>query len=134
MAAEKISARTKEKPTPVEVEYDFGEPTLEGLVAKFGKEVVFSRAKSALVIDLQALVRREIEGKEYTYDKLKAKVKDWKPSVVSGVRRSAGERLDETVSKMNPEQQAELLKKLQAQIAAAKQGAKAGAGASAAAR
>lgn len=124
MAAEKVSAKTKEKPTPVTVEYDFGEPTLKGLVAKFGEEVVMSRAKSALVIDLQALMRREIEGKEYSLEKLKKKVAEWKPSVVSGVRRSAGEKLEDTITKMSPDAQAELLKKLQAQVAASKSGAK----------
>lgn len=116
MAVEKVSAKTKNKPTPVEVDYDFGDGSLEGLVSKFGKEVVFSRAKSALVIDLQALMRREIEGKDYSLEKLKKKVAEWKPSVISGVRRSASERLEDTVSKMTPEQQAELLKKLQAQM------------------
>ena len=122
MALEKVAAKTKEHPTPVEVEYDFGDDTLEGLVSKFGKDVVKSRAKSALVIDLQALMRREIEGKDFSLDGLKKKVAEWKPSVISGVRRSASEKLEDTVSNLTPEQQADLLAKLQAQLAANKGG------------
>lgn len=120
MAAEKVSAKTKEKPNPITVEYDFGDGSLKGLVEKFGEDVVFSRAKSALVIDLQALMRREIEGKEFTEAKLKEKVAKWKPSVVSGVRRSASERVEDTVSKMSVEEQTKLLAELQKKVAAAK--------------
>lgn len=115
MSAIKVQAKTKEHPEPIEVEYDFGDGTLKGLVSKFGEEVVYSRAMSALVIDLQALMRRHRESKEYSFDKLKTAVKDWKPTVVTAVRRSAAEKLEDTVAKMTPEQRAELLKKLMAQ-------------------
>ena len=116
-----VQARTKEKPTPVKVKYDFGDngsdnPTLKGLVARFGEEVVASRAHSALVIDLQALMRRHIESKEFSLEKLQKAVAEWKPSVISTVRRSAAERVEDTVSRMTDEERAELLKKLTAQV------------------
>lgn len=118
MAMTKVQAKTKEKPTPVEVEFDFGDGSLKGLVSKFGEDVVYSRAMSALVIDLQALMRRHIESKEYSLDKLKKAVAEWKPTVVTAIRRTAAERIEDTVAKMTPEQRAELLKKLQSGAAA----------------
>lgn len=112
MSLTKVQAKTKDHPEPIEVEYDFGDGSLKGLVEKFGEEVVLSRAMSALVIDLQALMRRHRESKDFSMDKLKEAVKNWKPTVVTAVRRSATERLEETITKLTPEQRAELLKKL----------------------
>jgi hypothetical protein len=120
MAVTKIQAKTKEKPTPVEAEYDFGDGTLKGLVEKFGEDVIYSRAMSALVIDVQALMRRQIEAKDYSLDKLRKAVAEWKPTVSNGVRRSATEKIEDTVAKMSDEQRAELLARLQKQIAAGK--------------
>lgn len=116
-----VSARTKEKPTPVKVNFDFGDkgsdsPSLKGLVDKFGEEVVASRAHSALVIDLQALMRRHIESKEFSQEKLNKAVAEWKPSVITTVRRTAAERVEDTVSRMTDAERAELLKKLTAQV------------------
>lgn len=121
MALEKISARTKDRPTPVEVEYDFGDGSLKGLVARFGEDVVASRAKSALVIDLQALVRRHLDAKEFKGSpedvaKIKKAAAEWKPTVSNGVRRSAAEKIEDSVAKMSPEEQKALLAKLTAQV------------------
>jgi len=118
-----VAARTKEKPTPVKVTFDFGDggsdsPSLKGLVAKFGEEVIASRAHSALVIDLQALMRRHIESKDFSQEKLNKAVSEWKPSVITTIRRTAAERVEDTVSRMTDSERAELLKKLTAQVKA----------------
>lgn len=111
----KVSAKTKEHPTPIEVEYDFAEGKgLKGLVDKFGEEVVYSRALSSLVIDLQALIRRHREKKDFDPKKLAEAVKAWKPTTVTTQRKPMVERLKDDVTKLTPEQRAELLKALQA--------------------
>ena len=111
----KVSAKTKEHPQPIEVEYDFAEGKgLKGLVEKFGEEVVYSRALSSLVIDLQALIRRHREKKDYDHKKLLEAVKAWKPTTVTTQRKPMVERLKEDVTKLSPEQRAELLKTLTA--------------------
>lgn len=135
MAKEKVTARTQDKPTPVEVEYDFGDDNLKGLVTRFGEDVVYSRAKSALVIDLQALMRRHIDSKDFKgtpedLAKLRKAAAEWKPTVSNGVRRSAAEKIEDSVAKMSPEEQKALLAKLTSQVAASKpSGGKAPAGA-----
>lgn len=110
----KVSAKTKDIPQAVEVEYDFAEGQgLKGLVSKFGEEVVYSRALSSLVIDLQALIRRHRSKKDYDHKKLLEAVKSWKPTTVTTQRKPMVERLKEDVTKLSPEARAELLKVLQ---------------------
>lgn len=110
----KVSAKTKEHPQPIEVDYDFAEGKgLKGLVEKFGEEVVYSRALSSLVIDLQALIRRHREKKDFDKAKLLDAVKNWKPTTVTTQRKPMVERLKEDATKLTPEQRAELLKVLQ---------------------
>lgn len=116
MALEKIVARTKEKPNPVEAEYDFGDGTLKGLASKFGEDVIASRAKAALVIDIQALMRRHIESKDFDPAKMRKAVAEFKPTVSNGVRRSASERIEDSLSKMSPDEQKALLARLQEQV------------------
>ena len=55
MAEEQVSAKITDG-DPVQVQYDFG-TDLDEAVELFGAEVVFSRYKSAAVIDLQAYMR-----------------------------------------------------------------------------
>lgn len=110
----KVSAKTKDHPEPIEVDYDFAEGKgLKGLVEKFGEEVVYSRALSSLVIDLQALIRRHREKKDFDKSKLLEAVKAWKPTTVTTQRKPMVERLKDDVTKLSPEQRAELLKALQ---------------------
>lgn len=59
--------------------YDFGDD-LDQMVAKFGKEVVFSNAKGSFVITAQAAMRRGIDGSK-TDEEIAGIVAGWKPGV-----------------------------------------------------
>lgn len=106
-----ISAKTKEHPESVSVEYDLPE-TVEGLVEKFGAEAVAAAAKDSLVISIQALLRRNIEK---SADELQTLANEWKPGVRSpAVQKSAFEKAAQQVGKMSEEERQELLRRLQA--------------------
>lgn len=102
----------------VTVEYEFGE-TLEEMVELFGEDVVANRAKAAMVIDLQAGIRRHMvdqtdkDGNVTTPaksdDEIQAWAASWKPGVKRVARKSAKEKLQELLSGMTPEQRAALL-------------------------
>jgi hypothetical protein len=123
----KLSQATAEKfglsVTPVEVECDIP-ASLADKVTKFGEDVVNSSSEDALIITVQALMRRMMvpkvnkEGKVTapvaTPAEIQAAVDAWKPDVKTLVRQSASERAMAAVTKMTPEERAELLKKLQA--------------------
>lgn len=111
-----ISAKTKEHPEPVTVNYDMPE-TLAELVKKFGEQVVETAANAQLIISLQAYMRRLIEagkGKE----EIQKEVDNWSPGVRSVVRQTPFERAASSLDKLTPEERASLLAKLQ-QLAAA---------------
>jgi hypothetical protein len=103
----------------LEVEYDFG-ASLEEAKALFGEDVVFSNYKQAVVISLQAFVRRNLELKEdkrLPDDAIKAKVASWKPGVAS-VR--TGENIQDKALKafanMSPEAKAAFIQRLKASM------------------
>lgn len=106
-----ISAKTKEGKS-VTVNYDL--PTdLAGLVAKFGDAVVYSNAKGAFVIGLQALLRRNIDKPQA---EVQAAVDGYVPGVrgSSGPRKSTFEKLQESVTTLSDEEKKELIKRLRA--------------------
>lgn len=115
-----ISAKLKDDPTVVAVNYDLPE-TLDKLVEKFGEAVVASNAIDSLVISVQALVRRHmrpilnkdgsVKQKAKTPQEIQAIVSAWRPGIGS-VRRSPVEKIGDLVAQMTPEQKAELLKTL----------------------
>lgn len=107
----KVSAKTKSKPTPVEVEYDVPSD-LDGQVKKFGKEVVAAHSGGSIVISLQAFMRRHI-AKGSTPAQIQEAVKTWKPDVRSAVKQSAFEKAASSIDKLSPTERADLLKKLQ---------------------
>ena len=106
-----ISVKTKDNPEVRKVNFDM--PTdLEGLVAKFGAESVASAASGAYVISLQALCRRHIEKSDA---EIQALVDAWNPNErAPAVKQTAFERASGALSKLSPEEKAELLRKLQA--------------------
>lgn len=104
-----ISAKTKDHPESVNVNYDMPE-TVEGLVEKFGAEAVASAASDALTISIQALLRRHIEKPQ---DELQSLVDEWKPGVRSpAVQKTAFEKATGALSKLSDEERAELLRRL----------------------
>lgn len=112
-----ISARLKEWPESqpsVKVNYDLPED-LDGLVSKFGKDVVASKAVDSLVIDVQALVRRQLRAKDEkdrTPEAIQAKVNEYVPSAGGAVRRSPQEKIEDLASKLSPEEKKALIASL----------------------
>lgn len=109
-----VQARTKEKPTPVKVAYPLLDTkSTADLVKNFGEEVVFNAAKSAVVISLQAFIRRHIDKGTATPEIQKA-VSAWKPDVRSMVKMSAFEKATASVKSLSETERKALLAQLTA--------------------
>lgn len=106
-----VSAKTKDHPEEVKVEFELPE-TLEGLVEKFGSEVVTSNARGAIVIGLQSYLRRHIDKPQ---DELQSLATAWVPGTRSPTTpKSAFEKASGAISQLSAEERMELLRKLQA--------------------
>lgn len=106
----KVSAKTKAKPTPVEVEFTLP-ATLPELQKAYGDELVYNAAKGAIVISLQAFMRRHIE-KGSDQKTIQEAVKTWKPDTRTMVKMSAFEKVQSSLDKLTPEERKALLAKL----------------------
>jgi hypothetical protein len=106
----KVSAKTKDKPTPVSVEYEVPD-TVAALTAAFGEDVVASAAKGAIVISLQAFMRRHID-KGSDEATIQNEVKGWKPDSRTIIKQSAFERASGAIEKLTPEERKALIAKL----------------------
>lgn len=107
----KVSAKTKAKPTPVTVEVAIPDG-IDNLTKAYGPEVTGAAAKGAIVISLQAFMRRLIEkGKNQA--EIQAEAAKWKPDVRTIVRQSAYEKASSSLDKLTPQERASLLKRLQ---------------------
>ena len=110
----KVAAKTKEKPTPVEVNYaPLDAKNLAEATKAFGEDVVFKAAQGAIVISLQAFIRRHID-KGSDAATIQKEVAAWKPDVRSVVKQSAFEKATSVLDKLSPEERKQLLAKLQA--------------------
>lgn len=104
-----VSAKTKDHPQSVSVEMNIPEK-LADLVKVYGEDVVASNAKGAIVISAQAFLRRNIDKPQAELQKA---ADGWKPGVrAAGTRKSAFEKVTDSLSSLTPEQKAELLKQL----------------------
>ena len=99
---------------PVTVDYDLPED-LDGLVKKFGAEVIAANAAGAIVISLQSFLRRHIE-KGTKHEDIQKEVHAWKPDVRTTVKQNAFEKASSSLDKLSPEERKALLAKLQASI------------------
>lgn len=107
-----VSAKTKEKPTPVKVQYEVPEE-LPALVTYFGEKVVAAAARGSIVISLQAFIRRHID-KGSDQATIEKEVAGWKPDVRTIVKQSAFERASSSIEKLSAEERKALLEKLRA--------------------
>lgn len=108
MAEEQVSAKITDG-DPVQVQYDFG-TDLDEAVEKFGAEVVFSRYKSAAVIDLQAYMRGLIR-QEKNPDEIEEAAEAWAPGMRQPRGKSNQEKLSTLLDKMDPSVVQEMLEK-----------------------
>lgn len=106
------TVKTGEKAgSTVKVNYDFP-ADLAALTAKFGESVVFSNAKSAIIIGLQALLRRHIDKPQ---DELQKIVNAYVPSTrESGPRKTQFEKVQDALGSLSEEEKKELIRKLRA--------------------
>ena len=117
-----IKAKRKDDAKVITVNYNFP-GTVEELIAKFGKEVVYGKAMDSLVIDVQALVRRHMQDtldkdgkvtqKAKTQEEIQKLVSAWIPGV-GAVRRSPAEKIGSLIGQMTPEEKKALLEQLKA--------------------
>ena len=105
---------TKEKPAPIKVECKLLDVTnLEDAFKKWGNDVVLNAAKGAVVISLQAFIRRHID-KGTPAQGIQAEVDRWKPDVRSVVKATAFEKATSQLDKLSTQERSELIKRLQA--------------------
>jgi len=108
----KVSAKTKEKPTPVTVEVNIPD-SLTDLTQAYGDAVVAAAAKGAIVISLQAFLRRHIE-KGTALPELQKEAAAWRPDVRTVVKQTALEKASSSIKQLSPEERKALLAQLQA--------------------
>lgn len=92
--------------------YDFGD-TLDEAVEKFGADVVLSGFVSKSVITAQAAMRRLLES-GLSDEEIQEKMNSWRPGVAMERTVDPVAALMGKFGSMSPEEQAELLAKLQA--------------------
>jgi len=119
VALQDVSFKKKDQESVTTVQYDFGD-NLQDAISKFGEEVIWGRAKSALVIDLQAYGRRLLEKKADPENKeevdIPALMASWKPDTRTTVKQTAVEKATNAIAAMSDEEKAKLLASLQAQL------------------
>lgn len=106
-----VKATKKGEERVVSVEWDLPE-SLQGLIDKFGEDVVANAAASQLTIGLQAFIRRHFEK---TDEEIQQLVNEYVPGVRGPVvKKSPLEKATAALASMSPEERAQLLAKLQA--------------------
>lgn len=114
---ESYSATVSDQDREVSVKYDFGE-NLADAVEKFGEDVVFSRFKSAAIIDLQSLIRRHIKqldekgNPKFTDEQIQEAASNWAPGIKTVSRKSKAEKVQALFSQMSDEEREAILNQL----------------------
>lgn len=117
MTAVNVTARlgNEDDAPSATVSYDFGD-NLDEAVEKFGADVVYARFKNAATVDLQALIRRQLDTAPDAKPKTAAEIQDlasaWKPGVVSRKRKSTSEKFEELFGQLSEADKAAMLEKL----------------------
>lgn len=117
MSTTKVEAKLSTSDRVFSTEYNFGD-NVQDAIAKFGEDTVFTKFKQAAIIDLQAMIRRQLtpaeDGKVKTDEEIAAAIAEWEPGSKTVVRKSPLEKAKEQLSKMSDEEKAALLAQLQA--------------------
>ena len=113
MSQEVVARLGKEEDAPAAtVNYNFGD-NLDEAIGLFGDEAIFSRFRSASVVDLQALIRRHLSGeKPKSQDEIQALADEWKPGIGTRVKRSPKDKALDALAALTPEDRATLLESL----------------------
>lgn len=99
------------------VEYEMG-GDLDTAIELFGPEVVYKRFAAAVIIDIQAMIRRLLNrtGEDKSpnpasQEEIQGVLDAWKPGVQKA-RKSAAEKTEDLFSQLSEEDKAALLSKL----------------------
>lgn len=108
MSKQQVTAKLQDSPLSATAEYDFGDNLAEAREL-FGDEVVFSRAKASLVIDVQAYIRALLkQDPPKEAEEIAKLVSEWRPGV-----KARGKTLEEKIAhlfgQLSEEKKAELL-------------------------
>ena len=109
MALQEVNAQVakgERKGEVITINYDLPQ-TVDEALQRYGEEVVFSRFQSSLVIDIQSAMRTKIR-KGLNQDEIQAEMEKWEPQV-KAVGRTKEEKVRDLLSKLTPEERAELL-------------------------
>jgi len=105
----KIGAKLGKDGRTYEAEYNFGE-NLDGMVKLFGADVVYNKAKAAMIVDIQGAMRGAIKANKPARE-IADSIAKWKP----GVRKpgkSPVVKVQEHFAKLSPEERKALLREL----------------------
>lgn len=118
MSQIQIQAKRKDDAAPVTVSYDFADD-LNGLIQQVGESVVYTKAKQAIIIDAQAMIRRAItpdaKGVSKTQAEIQALMNGWKPDNRTTTKKSAADKAKEAIGQMSEEDRKALLKQLKSE-------------------
>lgn len=111
-----ITAKTSKTDRVASVQYDMPE-SVDALVERFGADVIASKAISALTIDLQALIRRSLEGGK-TDAEIQDLVNSWKPGERITIAKDPMAAALAVFKTKTPEEQEAFLAELRAKLGA----------------
>lgn len=107
-----ISAKTKTNPEAITVQYDL--PEGQALLDKYGVDLIAGKAHGALVIDIQATMRRAIDAGK-TAAEVQEIVNAWQPGVRGPVtKQTPFQKAVGALGSLSAEEKAELLRQLKA--------------------
>lgn len=107
MTVSKVVAKRKKTGAKAEAEYDFG-ANLAETTKIFGETTIYNHVVGALKVAFQGWLRSQMDQKK-TQAEITAAAKNWKP----GQRKQAKspqEKLREQLTKLSPEERANILK------------------------
>lgn len=108
MAKTEVSAKHGES-DKVKINFDFGE-NLEDMAKKFGDEVAFSYARSAMTVAVQDVIRSGIKA-EKTPAQIQREADNWKPGVKKR-GKSKAEKLAESFAQLSDDDKKAMLARL----------------------
>ena len=92
---------------PFTVTYDIPD-TVQEAVDRWGEEIVYSRFKSSLVIDLQSFMRTQIKKDNASPEAVQEAVNGWTPGAKK-TGKPFSEKVSEYLQNMSPEERAAFL-------------------------
>lgn len=117
MSQIQIQAKRKDDATPLTVIYEFADD-LQSAIAQFGESVLYTKARQAIIIDAQAMIRRAItpdkDGKASSQAEVQALMTAWKPDNRTTTKKSASDKAKDAIGQMSEDDRKALLKQLKA--------------------